>query len=72
MFKNRLAAVPYQEVLLTTHGYDLRRIHRTEDSVLHMEDLTVAPAGDEPPVPDVEHQHNAETATDGAEEMAWR
>lgn len=72
VFKNRLAAVPYQEVLLTTHGYDLRRIHRTEDSVLHMEDLTVAPAGDEPPVPDAEHQHNAETATDGAEEMKWR
>ncbi|QMU75724.1 protein kinase [Streptacidiphilus sp. PB12-B1b] len=40
VFKNRLAAVPYQEVLLSAHGHDLRRIHRTVDSVLHMEDLT--------------------------------
>ena len=35
-------------------------------------DLTAAPADDEPPVPEAEHQHNAEAATDGAEEMAWR
>ncbi|CDR06538.1 methylation-associated defense system protein kinase MAD6 [Streptomyces iranensis] len=48
VFKNRLAAVPYQEVLLTTDGHDLRRIHRTEDSVLHMEVLTAQqPSGDE-------------------------
>lgn len=47
VFKNRLAAAPYQEVLLTTHGHDLRRIHRTEDSVLHMEELTARQPGGE-------------------------
>ncbi|WP_037340459.1 hypothetical protein, partial [Amycolatopsis sp. MJM2582] len=41
VFKNRLASVPYQEVLLTAHGHDLRRVHRTADHVLHMEDLSV-------------------------------
>lgn len=43
VFKNRLASVPYQEVLLTTHGHDLRRIHRTPDQVLHMADLSTMP-----------------------------
>ncbi|MCX4488866.1 protein kinase [Streptomyces anulatus] len=37
VFKNALAAVPYQEVLLTTHGHDLHRIRRGENGVLHME-----------------------------------
>ncbi|MBO1414017.1 serine/threonine protein kinase [Streptomyces sp. FH025] len=62
VFKNRLAAVPYQEVLLTTHGHDLRRIHRTEDSVLHMEELTArVNDGDQP---------GADAA--GVEETTWR
>lgn len=62
VFKNRLAAVPYQEVLLTTHGHDLRRIHRTEDSVLHMEELTArADDGD---------QQGVDAA--GVEETTWR
>ncbi|UQA92176.1 hypothetical protein [Streptomyces halobius] len=69
VFKNRLSAVPYQEVLLTTHGHDLRRIHRTEDSVLHMEELTAGPAEDG-------QESNGSAAegraTDGAEEAAWR
>lgn len=43
VFKNRLASVPYQEVLLTAHGRDLRRIHRTPDHVLHMENLSGVP-----------------------------
>jgi hypothetical protein len=48
VFKNRLASVPYQEVLLTAHGHDLRRVHRTPDHVLHMEDLSaVSGDGDE-------------------------
>ncbi|MFF1602450.1 protein kinase [Streptomyces mirabilis] len=72
VFKNRLAAVPYQEVLLTTHGHDLRRIHRSEDSVLHMEELTAAPADEEPPGQGAEEQHHAEAAIVGAEETAWR
>jgi serine/threonine protein kinase len=65
VFKNRLAAVPYQEVLLTTHGHDLRRVHRTEDGVLHMADLAAVSKeaasglGDDGPA-------------DGAEETAWR
>ncbi len=62
VFKNRLAAVPYQEVLLTTHGHDLRRIHRTEDSVLHLEELTARTDGGE--------QLGADTAV--AEETTWR
>ncbi|MDQ1015772.1 methylation-associated defense system protein kinase MAD6 [Streptomyces afghaniensis] len=45
VFKNRLASVPYQEVLLTAHGHDLRRVHRTPDHALHMEDLS-AVSGD--------------------------
>ncbi|NJQ03405.1 methylation-associated defense system protein kinase MAD6 [Streptomyces zingiberis] len=64
VFKNRLAAVPYQEVLLTTHGHDLRRIHRTEDSVLHMEELTARQ-------PDGEDESLAEGA-DRVEETTWR
>ncbi|MGW4916252.1 methylation-associated defense system protein kinase MAD6 [Streptomyces albidoflavus] len=48
VFKNRLASVPYQEVLLTAHGHDLRRVHRTPDHALHMEDLSaVSGDGDE-------------------------
>jgi hypothetical protein len=46
VFKNRLASVPYQEVLLTAHGHDLRRIHRTPDHALHMEALS-ALSGDQ-------------------------
>ncbi|SDJ28074.1 Serine/threonine protein kinase [Actinokineospora alba] len=42
VFKNTLAAVPYQEILLTTHGHDLHRIRRTEDNVLHMADISGA------------------------------
>ncbi len=66
MFKNRLAAVPYQEVLLSAHGHDLRRIHRTEDSVLHMEELTAPQATAEDPLPidDVD--------ADTAKETTWR
>ncbi|GAA2406345.1 protein kinase [Actinomadura vinacea] len=41
VFKNTLAAVPYQEIILTAHGQDLRKIQRTEDHVLVMKDLTV-------------------------------
>jgi hypothetical protein len=44
VFKNRLASVPYQEVLLTAHGHDLRRVRRTPDHVLHLEDLSPVPA----------------------------
>ncbi|MCD7439451.1 protein kinase [Streptomyces lincolnensis] len=62
VFKNRLAAVPYQEVLLTTHGHDLRRVHRTEDGVLHMEDLAPVTA----------RETDDEDHADGAEETAWR
>ncbi|NDZ59333.1 protein kinase [Streptomyces anulatus] len=62
VFKNRLAAVPYQEVILTTHGHDLRRIHRTKDSVLHMEELTAsADRGDV-----------ASPRAAGVEETTWR
>lgn len=62
VFKNRLAAVPYQEVLLTTHGHDLRRIHRTEDSVLHLEEVTARTDGGA--------QLGADAAV--AEETTWR
>ncbi|MGK5627256.1 methylation-associated defense system protein kinase MAD6 [Streptomyces sp. URMC 123] len=62
VFKNRLAAVPYQEVLLTTHGHDLRRIHRTEDSVLHMEELTAT----------ADHGDGAGPHAAGVEETTWR
>ncbi|MGW9399188.1 methylation-associated defense system protein kinase MAD6 [Streptomyces sp. NPDC055642] len=65
MFKNRLAAVPYQEVLLTTHGHDLRRVHRTEDGVLHMEDLAAASA-------DAARDLGDDGHADGAEETVWR
>ena len=61
VFKNRLAAVPYQELLLTAHGHDLRRIHRTEDSVLHMEELTTLPNSAEDPL----------TESAGMEETRW-
>ncbi|WP_329294304.1 methylation-associated defense system protein kinase MAD6 [Streptomyces pseudovenezuelae] len=67
VFKNRLAAVPYQEILLTTHGYDLRRIHRTEDAVLHMEELTAPPDGD-----DASDDGAADAYAAGAEETTWR
>ncbi|TXC95216.1 serine/threonine protein kinase [Streptomyces sp. ISID311] len=60
VFKNRLSAVPYQEVLLTTHGHDLRRVHRTADGVLHMTDLASGSDGHEG-----EHEERAE-------ETAWR
>ncbi|WP_103504824.1 MULTISPECIES: serine/threonine protein kinase [unclassified Streptomyces] len=67
VFKNRLAAVPYQEILLTTHGHDLRRIHRTENCVLHMEELT-ARSGDD--------HSGADAGIAGdvarAEETTWR
>ncbi|MFE0276136.1 protein kinase [Streptomyces sp. NPDC058992] len=65
VFKNRLAAVPYQEVLLTTHGHDLRRVHRTEDGVLHMEDLAAASA-------DAARDLDDDGRADGAEETVWR
>ncbi|MDT0445042.1 methylation-associated defense system protein kinase MAD6 [Streptomyces johnsoniae] len=65
VFKNRLAAVPYQEVLLTTHGHDLHRVHRTEDGVLHMKDLAAASAE---AAGDLDDDRQA----DGAEETAWR
>ncbi|MDH6216652.1 methylation-associated defense system protein kinase MAD6 [Streptomyces pseudovenezuelae] len=81
VFKNRLAAVPYQEILLTTNGHDLRRIHRTEDSVLHMEELT-ARSGDDNGGADGDDPAGAGTATDPvagiagdvarAEETTWR
>ncbi|MEV0701817.1 protein kinase [Saccharopolyspora sp. NPDC050389] len=45
VFKNRLASVPYQEVLLTAHGHDLRRIRRTSDHALHMADLSTVSGG---------------------------
>lgn len=66
VFKNRLAAVPYQEVLLTAHGHDLRRIHRSVDSVLHMEELTVPLADAEEPnaINDVD--------ADSVKETTWR
>ena len=65
VFKNRLAALPYQEVLLTTHGHDLRRVHRTEDGVLHMADLAAASVD---PVPGLDDGRHA----DRAEETTWR
>ncbi|MFI9463270.1 methylation-associated defense system protein kinase MAD6 [Streptomyces xiamenensis] len=65
VFKNRLSAVPYQEVLLTTHGHDLRRIHRTEDGVLHMTDLAAAPV-------DAALDPDEDRHADGAEATAWR
>ncbi|WP_329171956.1 protein kinase [Streptomyces decoyicus] len=70
VFKNRLSAVPYQEVLLTTHGHDLCRIHRSEDRVLHMEELTAGPSGDGPADGDIE-QRGTDTDRTG-EEAAWR
>jgi serine/threonine protein kinase len=39
IFKNELSAAPYQEVLLTTTGNDLRRIRRESDGRLIMEQL---------------------------------
>ncbi|MDT0468733.1 methylation-associated defense system protein kinase MAD6 [Streptomyces gibsoniae] len=52
VFKNTLASVPYQEILLTAHGHDLHRISRRANGLLHMEELTTAAApgdeGDEP------------------------
>jgi serine/threonine protein kinase len=65
VFKNRLAALPYQEVLLTTHGHDLRRVHRTEDGVLHMADLAAASVDPAPSLDDGRH-------ADRAEETTWR
>ncbi|MEV7120569.1 methylation-associated defense system protein kinase MAD6 [Kitasatospora griseola] len=67
VFKNRLSAVPYQEVLLTTHGHDLRRIHRTADSVLHMEDLAAGPTEHE-----TLDQDAGQPGTGSEEETAWR
>ncbi|GAA4089621.1 methylation-associated defense system protein kinase MAD6 [Streptomyces hundungensis] len=61
VFKNRLSAVPYQEILLTAHGHDLRRIHRTEDRVLHMEEITGVATG----------ELSDQDAT-GEEETTWR
>ncbi|MBX7551163.1 protein kinase [Streptomyces sp. tea 10] len=66
VFKNRLSAVPYQEILLTTHGHDLRRIHRTEDRVLHMEEITAKAGGDE------SGQQAAPRDATGEEETTWR
>ncbi|GHI94129.1 methylation-associated defense system protein kinase MAD6 [Streptomyces olivaceus] len=80
VFKNRLAAVPYQEILLTTHGHDLRRIHRSEDSVLHMEELT-ARSGDDHSDADSDGLSGASTTDTAAgiagdvataEETTWR
>lgn len=65
VFKNRLAAVPYQEVLLTTHGHDLRRVHRTEDGVLYMADLATVSAETAGGLDDERH-------ADGTEDLAWR
>ncbi|MGI5206150.1 methylation-associated defense system protein kinase MAD6 [Spirillospora sp. CA-108201] len=65
VFKNRLAAVPYQEVLLTTHGHDLRRVHRAEDGVLYMEDLAAASAA-------AAHDLDDDGHAEGAEETVWR
>jgi len=39
VFKNTLASVPYQEVLLTAHGHDLHRISRRPDGQLVLEDM---------------------------------
>jgi len=39
IFKNELSAAPYQEVLLTTSGWDLHRIRREPDGRLVMESL---------------------------------
>ncbi|MFE7742852.1 protein kinase [Nocardia sp. NPDC057455] len=36
VFKNQLAAVPYQEVLLTVDGALMHTVRRTEDGVLHL------------------------------------
>jgi hypothetical protein len=37
VFKNRLSAAPYQEVLLTETGFEFFRIRRETDGVLHLE-----------------------------------
>lgn len=39
IFKNVLSAVPYQEILLTGTGTDLRRIRREPDGTLVMAEL---------------------------------
>ncbi|MFE5485852.1 protein kinase [Streptomyces sp. NPDC056527] len=49
VFKNTLAAVPYQEVLLTTHGHDLHRIRRGENGMLHMETIAGSAQEEESP-----------------------
>ncbi|MFJ9431104.1 protein kinase [Streptomyces sp. NPDC101490] len=41
IFKNTLASVPYQEVLLTAHGHDLHRISRRPDGQLALEEVHV-------------------------------
>ena len=40
VFKNVLAAAPYQEVLLTESGYEFFEVRRDEDGVLHMAKLS--------------------------------
>lgn len=40
VFKNQLAAVPYQEVLLTVDGALMHTVNRTEDGVLHLSTQT--------------------------------
>ena len=47
VFKNQLAAVPYQEVLLTVDGSSMHTVRRDEDGVLHL--IT-----QEAPVPETE------------------
>ncbi|MFD0494757.1 hypothetical protein [Streptomyces rhizosphaericus] len=70
VFKNRLSAVPYQEILLTTHGHDLQRIHRTEDRVLHMEEITAEAAGETGS--DAFGRDDAPHHATGEEETTWR
>lgn len=42
VFKNVLGSASYQEVLLTRTGHHFNRIRRSEDGVLHLENLTGA------------------------------
>jgi serine/threonine protein kinase len=65
VFKNRLAALPYQEVLLAANRHKLRRIYRTEDGILHMTDLA-------PDSVDAAPGQDGGGQTEGAGETTWR
>lgn len=47
VFKNQLAAVPYQEVLLTADGSSMHTVRRGEDGVLHLITQEAPPPGTE-------------------------